>query len=246
MKRDWLDEWYETPCGRHLWRRERGLLAPLLSECFGHHGLEVGTPSGAPGLLEDCSLGHRMRLHLAGDGGVHGSFRGRLDMLAIRPRSLVVVVLVHVLEYLPAPAAALAAVEQALAPGGRLVALCFDPVSMAALRHRLVPRQLRWWPDGAGTPRRCGERLRGLQLDLERQYRAWRLPLSASEDWQHRLDWLDGLGPAWPLGAVYAMSARKRERQGSAIHLGRKLPRRMLAPGMPRPTSSSVIEDSAA
>lgn len=247
MKRQWLDEWYETPPGRRLWERERALLSPMIAECFGHHGVEVGVPAGRDGVLAECSLGHRVRLDAGGDGIVSGSFRGHLDMLALRPRSLAVVVLVHVLEYLPAPAAALASLEQALAPGGRLLTVCFDPISLPALRHRFAPRRMPWWPRGACTAPRCGSWLRGLQLDLEHRCRAWRLPLATGDRWRERLDRLDRIGATWPLGAVYVVSARKRERTGHAIRIGERLPGRILQPGgVPRPTSSSIVDDTAA
>lgn len=246
MNRQCLDEWYDEPRGRDLWRRERALLAPLLSACFGHHGLEVGTPGRAESLLAECSLGHRIRLGIDDRGRHGGDFRGHLDALALRPRSLAAVVLVHVLDYLPAPAAALAALEQALVPGGRLVAVCFDPLSLPALRHRVGRDRLPWWPERAGSARRCGEWLRGLHLAVEHRRRAWRSPLASEPRWQRRLARLDAVAPTWPLGAVYVVSARKRERGSTAIPLGRRLPGRILAPGVPRPTSGRVMtRDSA-
>lgn len=244
MNRQRLDEWYDTPRGRDLWRRERALLAPLVSRCFGHHGLEIGTPARAESLLVSGSMGHRIRLRIDAGGRHGGDFRGHLDALALRPRSLAAVVLVHVLDYLPAPAAALAALEQALVPGGRLLAVCFDPLSLPGLRQRLGRQHLPWWPERAGSARRCGDWLRGLHLEVEHRYRAWRWPLAARTRWQRRLGRLDALAPSWPLGAVYVVCARKRERQGTAIPLSGRLPRRILAPGVPRPTSGRIIVQS--
>lgn len=245
-QRQQLDAWFVSPQGRHLWRRERDVLTCALASSFGHHGLEVGTPDSSGSVLRDCSLGHRIRLDLNEAGRLSGSFHGNLDALAIRPRSLAVIVLIHVLEYLPAPAAALASLAQALAPGGRLVVACFDAISAPALRARLHADHLPWWPRGACSARRCSQWLRGFQLDPERLFRTGRVPLNLGDRWQRRLDWLDRVAPRWPMGSVYVISARKRERQGTAIRLGDKLPGKLVAPGVPRPTSSRVIEDSAA
>jgi|GEM_PF-6248110 len=234
MNRELLETWFGTAPGAMLWARERALVTELVADCFGHHGMEVGVPGQDGTLLGECCVGHRFRLSVDSRGMLEGACRGQLESLAIRPRSLAVAVLVHVVDYHHAPGAVLAAVEQALVPGGTLVLTGFNPLSFMAVKHTLG-RAPEWWPRRPCGAFRCVRWLEGLHLDVRSRFYTPRWP-----------DGLDALSRRWPLGRAYVIVARKRERQVRAIPLGATLRRRLSAPGMPEPTSSRTMEDTAA
>lgn len=235
--REALDDWFETPAGRAFWSRERALVERFLTSCFGHHGIEVGTPSEAPQLLADCTLGHRVRLRVSADGALAGGFRGHLPGLALRPRSVAAAVLIHVVDYHPAPGAVLAAVEQALAPGALLVVTAFNPASPSVLKSQFAG-EAGWSPRNYCAAGRCRRWLDGLHLETERPAftlaGAW--PEGSARERLARL---------LPLGTGYVIAARKRERERLAIPMGSRLSRRLAGPGLPRPTNRGM-EDTAA
>lgn len=236
-RRRTLEGWFGTPAGRALWSREERVIRRLVSECFGHHGLEVGTPSGSESLLADCTLGHRVRLSVDGKGRLEGAFVGYLDSLALRPRSIVAAVLVHVVDYHPAPGSTLAAVEQALAPGALLVVSGFNPWHPAILRSQ-YPKARDWAPRNRCSAHRCRLWLESLHLETDR-------PVFAKA-----ADWPEGsvrerLARTLPLGTSYVLVARKRERGRLGIPMSSRLSRRLAAPGLPRPTNRSMKDTAA-
>ena len=53
-----------------------------------------------------------------------------LDELPLAPKSVDVIILVHVLEFIPSPPVLLREVYQALAPGGQLIIVNLNPWSL--------------------------------------------------------------------------------------------------------------------
>lgn len=236
-RRDALDAWFGTPAGRALWAREQVVLERFLADCFGHHGIEVGTPGTAPSLLADCTLGHRVRLRFGDDGELEGGFRGHLPGLPLRPRSVAAAVLVHVVDYHPAPGAVLAAVERVLAPGALMVITGFNPASPQILKARTISNA-DWAPPNLCGAGRCRRWLEALHLEAERPA----FTLAGA--------WPEGsagerLARYLPVGSAYVVAARKRERERLAIPMGSRLSRRLAGPGLPRPTNRNM-EDTAA
>lgn len=235
--REALEDWFGTPAGRAYWARERALADRFLTDCFGHHGIEMGTPPGEPLLLADCTLGHRVRLRVGNNGELGGGFRGQVPGLALRPRSIAAAVLIHVVDYHPAPGAVLAAVEQALAPGALLVVTAFNPASPAVLKSQLADGA-EWAPRNRCSAARCRRWLEGLNLDAERPAFTLAGAWPAGSHRERLARWL-------PLGTGYVVAARKRERERLAIPMGSRFARRLAAPGLPRPTNRNM-EDMAA
>ncbi len=235
--REALNDWFETPAGRAFWAREKALAERFLTDCFGHHGIEIGTPGSAPLLLANCTLGHRVRLDLGADGSLSGGFRGQLPGLALRPRSVAAAVLIHVVDYHPAPGAVLAAVEQALAPGALLVVTAFNPASLTVLKSQLAD-DADWAPPNRCGAGRCRRWLEGLHLEAGRPAFTLAGAWPAGSQRERLTRWL-------PLGTGYVIAARKRERERLAIPMASRLSRRLAGPGLARPTNRSM-EDTAA
>lgn len=236
-RRQALEEWFGTPAGSALWARERAIIQRLLEECFGHHGLEVGTPAAEPMLLADCTLGHRIRLDVDAEGRLGGAFNGHLHSLALRPRSVAAAVLVHVLDYHPAPGSVLAAVEQSLAPGALLVVSVFNPWHPQVV-HAQFTGKAPWAPANRCGAGRCRHWLQALHLEARRPV------YTTAGNWS-RGTTLERFASTVPLGAGYVISARKRERAHLAIPMGSRLSRRLPASGMPRPTNRNMKDTAA-
>lgn len=232
-----LDTWFGTPAGQALWTRERTVIQRLLADCFGHHGLEVGTPSAAGSLLAECTLGHRIRVTVRDDGRLGGAFLGDLQGLALRPRSIVAAVLVHVVDYHPAPGAVLAAAEQALAPGGLLLVSAFNPWSPNVVHAQFVGGG-DWAPVNRPGARRCKHWLESLHLETRR-------PVFASAGAFEPGSARERLAHALPIGQSFVVAARKRERESLAIPMGARFSRRMASPGLPRPTNRNMKDTAA-
>lgn len=237
-RRQALDEWFGTPAGSAVWAREQAVIRCLLEECFGHHGLEVGTPSAAPMLLADCTLGHRIRLDVDAGGRLGGAFGGDLHSLPLRPRTVAAAVLVHVLDYHPAPGSVLAAVEQSLAPGALLVVSVFNPWHPQVV-HAQFTANAPWAPANRCGARRCRHWLQALHLEVRRPV------YTTAGGWSRGGTTWERFASTLPLGAGYVIAARKREREHLAIPMGARLSRRLPASGMPRPTNRNMKDTAA-
>lgn len=240
-----LDSWYKTPLGQYLWAREQALLEGMLAGCFGHHGLEVGSPAFAASCLQSASIAHKIRLYNSDDiPCFNGAFIGRLDELSLQPQSLAVAVLVHVLEFQPAPGRILAAVEQALVPGGVLCLSVFNPASLWGARRWLGSGESPW-QGRYFSAYRCRDWLEGLHLKVTRVAYAGQRPPVDQPRWLDRFRALDRLGPWCPTAAVYVIAARKRELRGERHREEARQRRHLLAPGAPQ-ASRRTARDNAA
>lgn len=232
-----LDEWFGTPLGQYLWRREEALLGALLGESFGHHGVEIGTPVQANDCLGRAVVAHRIRLYCSDQPNCfHGAFHGRLDSLSIQPRSLVAAVLVHVLEFHPAPGRVLAAMEQALVPGGVLVLAAFNPWSLWSVRRWVRPGAQPWSGRRIGA-RRYRDWLDALHLEPTRTAYLGQRPPCDEARWLERFAGLDRLGSWWPTAGAFVIAARKREYAGRRVARMEREQRQVLASSAPQATT---------
>lgn len=235
-----LDQWFETPLGQYLWSQEDQLMTELLQERFGHHGLEIGTARHAEDCLRHASIAHRVRLACSDDAlSFDGAFRGRLDSLGLQPRSVVAALVIHTLEFHPAPGRVLAALEQCLIPGGIILIAGFNPWSPWGVRRGGAP-----WRGRAISARRYRDWLDALNLKAEGTYYVGqRLPLD-SPSALGRCAWMDRLGRHWPLGGAMLIVARKREYQGRRVAAPEREQRRLLAPSAPHASARTASRNS--
>jgi len=187
-----LQRWFRTGPGNALLTAERRFLAQELSHCSGRHILQWGLP----------------RIDLLAPGPAP---RQRGLASGARPRqrnSVDVVVMPHVLEFVPEPCRALREAAQFLAAKGILVILGFQPWSLWGLWRLAVaqrqPGQAPW----------CGRFLSPGRL------RRWLLPLGMAPLRVRRLRaWTppddgaslsDRLQARWVCGGAYGLVAEKR------------------------------------
>lgn len=218
---DRLASWFESTLGRRLLAEQ----APFIGECARRfHGdtlLWAGCHTDLTDTVRGCMIRNRFHLETCAasedcsSAGDSGRFRADLHQLPIPNNFLDAVVLHHVLETADDPRTAMREVARALAPGGRLLIVAFNPWSLWGVRGAYA----RFFKDSFSGLRftSSGRMLDwltvlGFELQHEVKYLAYNLPFNTRNKdagiWrrlraacaEHRL----------PLGGVYVVSAVKQ------------------------------------
>ena len=140
-----LKRWFESPLGQVILEQQRPLIASVLEE---QHKLEVAlaiSPAGGL-LLQGCGLNSMQKVQLCPgrrslNYGVNEGFTpllADLDAVPLNDSSVDFVLLHHTLEFSTDPHQVLREAIRALAPGGQLLIVGFNPWSMVGLRRWLA------------------------------------------------------------------------------------------------------------
>lgn len=218
-----LNEWYETPLGRHLLAAEQRGLMYILNQMPGDYLLQLAGPECFPLPLSKRRF-HWSQIHAErrlARGATH--VVADLNALPIINNSFDVILLPHTLEFVSAPYAVLQEAGMALKDGGYLVIFGFNPFSLwgfaqkTYLRNERGPFQGHFW-----SPRRVKYWLQktGLTIELQSSF-FYRPPLKS----ERRLDnwfFMEGVGHiCWhQLGASFLLVASKKPE--ASIHTSRK------------------------
>ena len=202
----YLSTWLKKEPGALLVAMERAQLERLLQPMTGNFLIQIG---GLPELVRASSIRFKWFFNTQAKSG---SIQVALDELPLSPESVDVIILVHVLEFIPSPPVLLREVYQALAPGGQLIIVNLNPWSLWGLKHWLtsehdLPWNGHFWP----LPRvKHWLRDLGLRIVMSDTF-CFRPPLNSLRSWQ-RLLWLEALGPFFfpALGGFYILAAQKR------------------------------------
>lgn len=230
-----LDDWWDTPQGRHALAWEQSCFSEAVADVFGFNAVQLGVPQ-LDGLLTN-RMPHRWLV------GMHQVANGREGTVDAPPRTcqmvcdpaalpfqastLDLVVLPHTLEQSAHPHGALREVERVLRPEGRVVISGLNPLSLWAMRqrrsHLYGKLGLQGLSERALFLPRSGEfighgRIRDWLQLLGFEVTSVRFglyePAVQSEQWLTRYTWMQRAGAQWwpILGAVYAVEAVKRVR----------------------------------
>lgn len=231
-----LDDWWQTPQGRHALAWEQRLFDGATVDVFGFNAVQLGVPE-LEGLITN-RMPHKwlVGMHQVArtpDGGSEGTpatlCQAVCDPAALpfAEHSLDLVLLPHTLEQSAHPHGALREVERVLRPEGRVVISGLNPLSLWAMRqrrsHLFARLGLHGLSDRALYLPRSGEfishwRIKDWLALLGFEVTAVRFgvyaPAVQSEKWLRRYDWMERHGTRlWPvLGAVYSVEAVKRVR----------------------------------
>jgi len=220
---DRLASWFDSSSGRRLLSEQ----APVISECARRfHGdtlLWAGCHTDLTDTVRGCMVRNRFHLETCSEDGQaasggeaeSGCFRADLHELPLRNKSLDAAVLHHVLETSADPRSAMREVARALAPGGRLLIVAFNPWSLWGLRGAYA----RFFKDSFSglrfvSPGRLQDWLAvlGFELQQEVKYLAYELPFQTRNKEAGIWRKLRNLcaDRRVPLGGVYVISAVKQ------------------------------------
>ncbi|MDA1245181.1 MAG: class I SAM-dependent methyltransferase [Proteobacteria bacterium] len=135
-----LSAWYASELGRRLIAAETRILDPLLETLFGYHLLYIGCCADSP-LIKTSPISHRITLGLDGsslNGADSPGLVSDPSALALQSDSIDVVVLHHELEFSADSRAVLREAVRVLRPGGHIVLIAFNPLSLWGLKRLLL------------------------------------------------------------------------------------------------------------
>lgn len=203
-----LDIWLNTPQGRYVLDWEQPRVDALVSDIFGFHALQLGLPE--VDYLRDNRIPLRQK---AGDTGLV-DVRCDLRQLPFANDSLDLVVLPHVLEFLPDPHQMLREVERVLIPEGQVVIAGFNPLSLWGLRRYLPGERegLFPWSGAYLSVLRLKDWLALLGFEVDRGNFGCYAPPFEQSHWLQRCHFMEAAGDRWWgfAGGTYILRAIKR------------------------------------
>ena len=232
-------QWLSSIPGSLLLEQELDCLEQLLGELFGYYLLQLGYPSGRPGLLVGSRIRHHVILDPLGRSPeVH--MIGDPARLPVASDSVDVVLLQHVLDFAAQPHQVLREAERVLIPEGRLLLLGFDPWGLWGLWRRMRrPFGRLPWDAGEISQRRARDWLSLLGFDVESSRSLMARPPLTSSRLMQRMAFLERLGSPL-LGNVYVIQAVKRVSTLTPIKPKWAARSRALGAGAIEPTARSM------
>lgn len=202
-----LSNWFDTPLGAHLLKRELAYFDGEVVDVFGFNALQFGLPE------HDFLRSSRIPMRAA--IGPEGPVRLRADPceLPVATGEVDLVVLPHTLEFSPNPHQLLREVSRVLRPEGRLVLSGFNPWSLWGAARILRSRggEYPWCGQFVALPR-IKDWLALLGFELAGGRMTAYTPPCRGELWLERLRFMEHAGDRWwPFaGGVYFLHAVKR------------------------------------
>lgn len=205
-----LDHWLNSPLGTALLEAERALLGPVISRVFGYHMLQLSC-SPAVSMLDDCPVGHKICFAPAWEAGRDAPVADN-EALPLETDSIDAVLLHHTLDFTPDSHRLLREATRVLMPGGRLLIIGFNPVSMWGLTSYLRWNRATPWNARFISRRRLTDWLSLLDFHVEKvSYGGFLPPVRHPKLLSHAPAferWFDRLGN--PTGAFYLIVASKQ------------------------------------
>lgn len=204
-----LTDWLQSPLGECLVQAEREQLAPVISRVFGYHVLQL---SCAPdiSMLADCPVGHKIVFAPGWQQDRHLPVAD-IEMLPLATDSMDAVLLHHSLDFTRDSHRLLREATRVLRPGGRLIIIGFNPVSLWGLSRLARWRKHEPWSARFISRRRLTDWLSLLDFHVESvRYGGFMMParhprlLAMAADFER---WFNRWNS--PAGAFYLVVASK-------------------------------------
>lgn len=126
-----LSDWFVTPQGQYVMRREQAYFDKLVTDIFGFNAVQIGLPQ------HNLLRGSRIPLHIKAGKETGVQLWMEAEELPFETGSVDLVLLPHVLEFSTHPHQILREVERVLRPEGSVVISGFNPLSLWGLRRIL-------------------------------------------------------------------------------------------------------------
>jgi SAM-dependent methyltransferase len=241
-----LRQWFGLHLGQLLLADEQSRIANILPKLFGYHVLQIDY-LGQQDLLASSCISHKILLlfdseNISGNGC---SLLGDEQSLAIASDSMDVVVLPHVLEFVPNPHKLLRELERILIGEGHLVLTAFNPWSLLGIwRLILLWREKPPWSGHFYTHARLKDWLSLLDFEIVESHRFFFRPPIQKKTVMQRLSFLEKLGKyCWPVfGGVYVIVAKKRVVPLTPIKMRWHARRQLISSGLVEPSARSHEE----
>ena len=228
-------DFWECDLGRRVLDAQLATVATHVRRLHGNTALWVGETQEPAHLLQQCMVRDPLYLRAGAQLELNPDttpafspvlempyLKGQLEGLPFAKHQFDGLVLHHALERSADPRAGLREAARVLAPGGRIVIVGFNPVSLFGLRRGYA----KWVPDFFSdrqfvNPLRLFDwlELLGFELDARPTYTDYRLPLVPPQSFDSAAAWFADRNVVWPsmqwfkrapLGAVLIVSAVKR------------------------------------
>lgn len=200
-----FDRWLSEPSGLALLDAERALLGEILPRMIGYAALQCAV--GRPRRLLDIS-GIRQQIYLSASESDSASLRAQPCTFPLRKQSLDLVLLHHTLDFDNDPQQVLRNAARTLVPGGALVVVGFNPVSVWGLMRFFRGGSVAMpWKARFISAHRVGDWASVLGCEPEGLASSYHSPQQSKLGiW---LSWI--MGKLWSQnGSFYVMVARKR------------------------------------
>jgi SAM-dependent methyltransferase len=201
-----LIDWFETPLGQYLLKRELAYFETAISDIFGFHALQIGLPS-----LDFLSGSRITAKHLL-DLDEPAHLYADPAYLPFAENSIDLVVLPHVLEFSDNPHPILREAYRVLRPEGQVVLSGFNPFSLWGIKRYFGREQTQPWNGNFVGLYRMKDWLSLLGFEVIGGKLDCYVPACASEKWLARVRFFEKTGDRWwPIaGGVYFLQAVKR------------------------------------
>ena len=201
-----LADWFGTPLGKYLLAREMAYFETAITDIFGFHALQIGSPA------HDFLRGSRITAKHVLDLDEPAHLYADPAYLPFAENSLDLVVLPHVLEFTDNPHAILREAYRVLRPEGQVVLSGFNPFSLWGIKRYFGREQTQPWNGNFVGLYRMKDWLSLLGFEVIGGKLDCYVPACATEKWLARCRFFVAAGDRWwPIGGgVYFLQAVKR------------------------------------
>ena len=159
-----IEEWYQSPLGEKTFSAEKLSVNEIISRLFGYHILQIGLEN--QNLIDESPAGHKIIFSSAWYPGVRKAVTD-CERLPLASDSIDAIVLYHALDFTDDSHELLREVTRVLRPGGQMLIIGFNPVSIWGMWRWFKRKKSLPWKGRFLSIRRLSDWLRLLNLHID-------------------------------------------------------------------------------
>ena len=160
-----IEEWYQSPLGEQTFSAEKLSVNEIISRLFGYHILQIGLEENQ-NLIDESPAGHKIIFSSAWYPGVRKAVTD-CERLPLASDSIDAIVLYHALDFTDDSHELLREVTRVLRPGGQMLIIGFNPVSIWGMWRLFKRKKSLPWKGRFLSIRRLSDWLRLLNLHID-------------------------------------------------------------------------------